>query len=162
MEYKCTMLVVKDMEKTKAFYTSVMGLEVMGDMGGVNVAFSGGLAAQTEDSWARFTGTEKSRFQYGGHNMELYFETADFDGFAAKVKTADVEIVSESVMPYGQKVLRLYDPDQHIVEVGEDLGAMVLRLAGEGLTREQISEKTFMPPEAVGQLLNGQQTRPKS
>ena len=154
MEYKCAMLVVKDMEKTKAFYTSLMGLEVISDLG-VNVGFTGGLAAQLEASWAEFTNTDPSLFQYGGHDMELYFETMDFDGFVTKAKDAGAEIVSESVMPYGQKVLRIYDPDKHIVEVGEDMGVMVRRMAGEGMTKAQISEKTFMPPEAIDQLMNG-------
>ena len=155
MEYKCTMLVVKDMEKTKAFYTSLLGLTVVGDMGGVNVAFSGGLAAQTEESWAQFTGTTQARFQYGGHDMELYFETADFDAFVAQAKTAGAEIVSESVMPYGQKVIRIYDPDKHIVEVGEEMGVMVRRLHSEGLTKEQISQRTYLPAEAVDHFMKG-------
>lgn len=154
MEYKCTMLVVKDMEKTKEFYTSLLGLAVVGDLG-VNVAFSGGLAAQTEESWAQFTGTPQSRFQYGGHVMELYFEEMDFEGFAAKARQAGVEIIGETVMPYGQKVLRIYDPDKHIVEIGEDMGVMVRRLYSEGLTKQQIAEKTFMPPEAIAHFLKG-------
>lgn len=148
MEFKGTMLVVKDIEKTKEFYTSLMGLAIIGDMG-VNVAFDGGIAAQTEDSWVQFTGSEKSQFKYGGHDVELYFEEMDFENFVTKAKAAGVDIVSETVMPYGQKVIRIYDPDKHIVEVGEDLGVMVRRLHSEGLTKEQISEKTFMPPEAI-------------
>lgn len=154
MEYKGTMLVVRDMEKTKTFYTSLLGLTIVGDLG-ANVAFSGGLAAQTEASWIQFTGTEPGRFQYGGHDMELYFEETDFDGFAGRARAAGVEIVSETVMPYGQKMLRFYDPDRHIVEVGEDMGVMVRRLHKEGLTKEQLSEKTFMPPQAIDHFLNG-------
>ena len=152
MEYKATMLVVKNMEKTKHFYTSLLGLEVLGDLG-ENVSFSGGLAAQTEDSWAQFTGSQRNQFQYGGHTVELYFEEKDFDAFLSKVQEEGVEIISNTVMPYGQKVLRLYDPDKHIVEVGEDMGVMVKRLHKEGLTEKQIAEKTFMPPEAVSDLL---------
>lgn len=153
MDYKGTMLVVKDIEKTKEFYTSLLGMTIVGDLG-ANVAFSGGLAAQTEASWVQFTGTEPGRFQYGGHDKELYFEETDFAGFAGRVKAAGVEIVSETIMPYGQKVLRIYDPDKHIVEIGEDMGVMVRRLHSEGLTKEQICEKTFMPPEAIDHLMN--------
>lgn len=152
MEYKGIMLVVKDIEKTKEFYTSLLGLTIVGDLG-VNVAFSGGLAAQTEASWMAFTGADQSQFRYGGHDKELYFEEKDFDGFASKVRDAGAEIVSETVMPYGQKVLRFYDPDKHIVEVGEDMGVMVRRLHSEGLTKEQIMERTFMPAEVVDQLM---------
>lgn len=154
MEFKSSMLIVKDLEKTKAFYTSLLGLTVLGEMGGANVAFSGGLAAQTESSWAAFTGSDPAVFRYGGHDMELYFEERDFDDFVKKVKAAGVEIVSETVMPYGQKVLRIYDPDKHIVEVGEDMGVMMRRLRSEGLSVEQIAQKTFMPLPAIEHLLN--------
>lgn len=153
MEYKGTMLVVKDIEKTKEFYTSLLGMTIVSDLG-VNVGFSGGFAAQLEDAWIQFIGAEKSQFKYGGHDVELYFEEKDFDAFASKVKAAGAEIVSENVMPYGQKVLRVYDPDKHIVEVGEEMGVMVRRLHSEGLTKEQISEKTYMPPEAIDHFMN--------
>lgn len=155
MKFKNTMLVVKDMEKTKAFYTSLLGLAILGEMGGVNVAFEGGLAAQTEASWSRFTHTAPERFQYGGHAMELYFETMEYDAFVEQATAAGVEIVSESIMPYGQKVIRIYDPDQHIVEVGEDMGVMVRRLHSEGLTKEQIVGHTFLPPEVVDHFMKG-------
>ena len=154
MEFKDTMLVVKDMAKTKEFYTSLMGLAIKGEMGGVNVSFEGGLAAQTEGSWAQFTNTPAERFRYGGHDVELYFETKEYDAFVTKAKTAGAEVVSESVMPYGQKVIRIYDPDKHIVEVGEDMGVMVRRMRDEGLTVEQIADKTFLPPPAIGHLMN--------
>ena len=154
MEFKDTMLVVKNMEKTKAFYTSVMGLAIRGEMGGVNVSFEGGLAAQTEASWAQFTNTAPEGFQYGGHDVELYFETKEYDAFVAKAKAAGAEVVSESVMPYGQKVIRIYDPDKHIVEVGEDMGVMVRRMRDEGLTVGQIAEKTFLPPPAIEHFMN--------
>ena len=148
------MLVVKDMAKTKEFYTSVLGLAIRGEMGGVNVSFEGGLAAQTEESWAQFTNTAPERFQYGGHDIELYFETKEYDAFVLKAKEAGAEIVSESVMPYGQKVIRIYDPDKHIVEVGEDMGVMVRRMRDEGLTLEQIAEKSFLPLPAVEHFMN--------
>lgn len=155
MEFKSTMLVVKDMKKTKAFYTGLMGMEILGEIGEANVVFTGGIAAQLEASWIEFTATAPDRFCYGGHDMELYFEETDFDGFVQKVKAFGAEIVSETVMPYGQKVLRIYDPDKHIVEVGEDMGVMVRRLHSEGLSKEQICQRTFMPPEAIDHFMNG-------
>lgn len=154
MEYKCSMLVVTDIEKTKAFYTSLMGLTIVGDLG-VNVVFSGGLVAQTAESWATFTGSDSGIFKYGGNDMELYFEEADFDGFRAKAIDAGAEVLSETVMPWGQKVLRFYDPDKHIVEVGEDMGVMIRRLHADGLTVEQLSERSSMLPEVIEQILKG-------
>lgn len=141
MKFKNTMLVVKDIDRTKQFYTSLIGLEVISDIG-ENVVFSGGLAAQTEKSWLLFTRTKENQIEYGTHNMELYFEEVNYFQFLRKVKKADVEIISEMEMPYGQRVLRIYDPDKHIVEIGEDMRVMVHRLYSEGFSKIEISEKT--------------------
>lgn len=148
MEYKNTMIVVKNIDRTKQFYTTVIGLNIISDTG-ENVVFSGGLAAQTEKSWLLFTHSDANIIKYGTHNMELYFEEKDYFKFLCEVKKSDVEIISEMEMPYGQRVLRIYDPDKHIVEIGEDMGIMVRRLYNEGLSKKNISEKTGLTLEMI-------------
>ena len=49
MNLKSTLLVVKDMDASKAFYAEVLGLSVEQDFG-ANVTLTGGLCLQTEDS----------------------------------------------------------------------------------------------------------------
>ena len=44
--------------------------------------------------------------------------------------------------PWGQQVVRFYDPDGHIVEIGEPLSALVKRLKTSGMNEQQISERT--------------------
>ena len=70
MKFKNPLVVVKDMEKSKAFYREVLGLRVVSDFG-ANVVLTGGLAMQTEESWREFTGKDIS---YGGNDGEVYFE----------------------------------------------------------------------------------------
>lgn len=153
MKFKGPMLVVKDMEKAKKFYTEVIGVRVIADLD-ENVTLTGGLSLQTESSWSTFTNCTSDFFTYHGNDAEMYFEEEDFNGFLEKIASLDVERVGEDMeMPWGQKVVRLYDPDKHIIEIGEDLKVMMKRLHATGLTVEQLSEKTFMSPKMVGRLL---------
>lgn len=62
MKFKGPMLVVKDMEKAKKFYTEVIGIRVIADLG-ENITLTGGLALQTENSWATFTNCETDFFR---------------------------------------------------------------------------------------------------
>lgn len=153
MKYKGTMLVVKDIETSITFYTKVLGVRVVSDLG-MNVTFTGGFSAQTEESWSEFTNCDPSFFKYQGNVVELYFEEEDFDGFISKLNSLGVSIIGEeATMPWGQKVIRFYDPDKHIIEVGEDLTVMIKRLHEEGLTVDQLAEKTFMKKGIIERML---------
>ncbi len=45
--------------------------------------------------------------------------------------------------------MRLYDPDDHIVEIGETMEAVVWRLYEQGHSIDSISEKSSMPSEFI-------------
>ena len=57
--------------------------------------------------------------------------------------------------PWGQRVIRIYDPDRHIVEVGESMKAVVLRLLAEGMSPEETATKTMHPLEFVQACMDG-------
>lgn len=153
MKFKGPMLVVKDIERAKRFYTEVIGVRVIADFG-ENATLTGGLALQTESSWSTFTDCTSDFFSYHGNDAEMYFEEEDFDGFLEKIAALEVERVGEDLeMPWGQKVIRLYDPDKHIVEIGEDMKVMMKRQHATGLSIQQLSEKTFMSPKMVERML---------
>ena len=50
---------------------------------------------------------------------------------------------------WGQRVIRFYDPDYHIIEVGEDMGMVVKRFIDSGMTEEQVAERMKVPLEYV-------------
>jgi hypothetical protein len=54
--------------------------------------------------------------------------------------------------PWGQRVVRVYDPDGHIVEVGEPIPVFVARFLGQGMSMEQAAERTSVPVEVVQQI----------
>ena len=41
----------------------------------------------------------------------------------------------------GAAVIRIYDPDKHIIEVGENTKAVCKRFLDSGMTPEQVSER---------------------
>jgi len=52
-------------------------------------------------------------------------------------------------MPWGQRIVRFYDPDFHIIEVGEAMDAVIKKMLKSGMTVEQVSEKSQYPIEYV-------------
>ena len=108
-----------DIEKSKKFYEELFGLKVITDFG-ENVILTEGLVLQQKNVWEDGIKREVS---FGGHDAELYFEESDMDGFLMKLKDSEqkVEFVDEQTPehPWGGRVVRIYDPDKHVIEVGE-------------------------------------------
>lgn len=154
MKYVCTLIAVRDMERSKRFYKDVLGLNVAADFG-ANVTLDGGVALQTMESWKEFIGGRDIALSH--HAGELYFEETDMDGFLAHLETLEISYVHKPLEhSWGQRVVRFYDPDGHVIEVGEDMVMVVRRFAGSGMTREQIARRMDVPQEYVQSCLNSQ------
>ena len=54
---------------------------------------------------------------------------------------------------WGQRVIRFYDPDGHIIEVGEKMDAVVRRFVRQGLSAEETAERMDVPLEYVQNCL---------
>lgn len=124
MRLKNFLLVVEDMERSKAFYKKFFGLDVITDFD-TNVILTGGLVLQQRNGWENLIGRETV---YGSHAAELYFETTDMAGFLSKIQNSDQKIcwlnpptgslmTDENNDPIIRRVVRLYDPDGHVIEV---------------------------------------------
>lgn len=78
----------------------------------------------------------------------------DFDEFAEKIKKLEIEYVHPvKEHGWGQRVVRFYDPDKHIVEVGENMQFVCKRFKAEGMTPGQIAKRMDVPTEYVNNLL---------
>ena len=147
MKLKNPMLVVKDIDKSVEFYKKVLGLRVVVDFG-ANKTLTGGLCLQTLDTYKDFIGTDEISF--GGNNFEVYFEEDDFDKFAEKLKTLDIDYVHPiKEHSWGQRVVRFYDPDKHIIEVGENLQSVCKRFLNSGMTAEEVAKRMDVPIKFV-------------
>lgn len=117
MKLKNVLIVVNDMEKSKAFYKDLFGLNVILDNDG-NVILTEGLVLQDASIWKRFI--EKDIIPRN-HAAELYFEEADIQGFVEKLENyrEPIQYVNRLMEhSWGQKVVRFYDPDGNLIEVG--------------------------------------------
>lgn len=118
MKLRNVLLVVKDLERSKQFYGQLFGLQPVLD-GDENVILTEGLVLQKETVWRDAIGED---VLYRNHAAELYFEERDLERFVKRTE-AYGEPVSFAqhltVFPHGQKMLRLYDPDGHLIEVRE-------------------------------------------
>lgn len=147
MKFKGPMLVVSDMERSVAFYKNVLGLHVVMDFG-ANKTLTGGLALQTQETYREFI--DGRAIAWGGHSFELYFEEANFDGFAEKLGKCAIEYVHPvKEHTWGQRVVRFYDPDHHIIEVGEAMQSVCARFLARGMTPEQAAERMDVPLKFV-------------
>lgn len=143
------LIVVQDMELSKKFYKDLLGLRVITDLG-ANVELTGGLSLQTLETWCVFIHKSNNDISFGGNCCELYFECDDFDGFIATLSDHQVEYVHlPQEHAWGQRVVRFYDPDKHVVEVGEDMTSVVARFVADGLDDEQLAKRMDVPMKFI-------------
>lgn len=149
MKYVDVLLAVSDIRRSRAFYEELFGLRVAEDYG-QNIRFENGFYLQ--ENFGALTGIPPREIQ-AGRDAELYFTEEDMDGFAAKVQAMGVEMVHPLLThPWGQRVLRIYDPDRHIIEIGEPLPYVAARFLREGKTVEETAAVTQLPRAAVERL----------
>ena len=147
MKFKNSLLVVSDMDKSVKFYKEVLGLHKIMDLG-ANVTLTGGVCLQTQETWTEFI--ENDSLFFGGNTSEIYFEEDDFDRFINKLKNLDINYVhSVKEHSWGQRVVRFYDPDGHIIEVGENIKTVCKRFLESGMTPEQTAERMDVPLKFV-------------
>ena len=117
MKLKNTLIVVKNIEKAKQFYYDLFGLEMIQDNDG-NMILTDGLVLQEERYWKEFL---KREIISQSNSSELYFEEADIEGFVEKLRRLypDIQFVNRLMMhSWGQRVVRFYDLDGNLIEVG--------------------------------------------
>ena len=151
MHYCSTLIAVRDMARSLEFYRTVLGLTVERDFG-ANKTLTGGIVLQTAETWKDFIAGRP--VAYGGNAGELYFEEDAFDDFAERLGGLDVDYVRPVLEhPGGQRVVRFYDSDCHIIEVGENIKSVCLRFIESGLTVEQTARRMDVPTEFVKKCL---------
>lgn len=124
MKLKNILLVVKDIEKSKQFYHDLFGLDMILDNDG-NMILTEGLVLQDEKIWKEFLGRDifpKS------NSCELYFEEKNIEKFVEKLEKLypSIQYVNHlTTHSWGQKVVRFYDLDGNLIEVGTPINRTV-------------------------------------
>jgi len=150
MKLEGTLLVVRDMDVSRRFYQDVLSRSIALDLG-VYVVFEGGFCLLTQGQWAEFLDNSSVPFSYGNNVCELSFEDDDIDSFMMHFQRfPDIKMLTPlKEYAWGQRSIRFYDPDGHIIEVGESMAVVVKRFLRSGLSIEETMQKTMFPREFV-------------
>jgi catechol 2,3-dioxygenase-like lactoylglutathione lyase family enzyme len=116
-----TIVFVKDVERSKRFYRDVIGLRVESEFDSI-VFFENRFTIHDGRALLETVFKRKpfGRSAGGRRNLEIYFETDDLAAAYKAVIEADAEVIHPiETQSWGQRVFRFYDPDRHLVEIGE-------------------------------------------
>ena len=117
MRLKNFLIVTKNIEKAKQFYHDLFGLQMLLDNDG-NMILTEGLVLQDEKIWRDFL---VRKILPKNNACELYFEEPEIEKFIEKLETLypDIKYVNKLMThSWGQKVVRFYDLDGNLIEVG--------------------------------------------
>lgn len=88
------------------------------------------------------------------NRFELYFETEDIENVCVALKASGTKFLHDIHEElWGQRTIRFYDPDNHLIEVGESMKQFVSRFYEQGMTVEEVSKRTFVPVEGIKHVL---------
>lgn len=117
MRLRNTLIVVNDIEASRKFYRDLFDLEMVLDSDG-NMILTQGLVLQDKKVWQEFLGKEVLP---KNNSFELYFEERNIEGFVERLERLypSIEYVNPLMThSWGQKVVRFYDLDGNLIEVG--------------------------------------------
>ncbi len=152
---KCQpVLFVKDAGVSTKFYTDLLGCTVVMDNGGANITFKEGFTVW--QVWegnviSQTIGVENITNSSSASRFELCFETDELDNVYKALKDNNVRFLHElNTELWGQRTIRFYDPDGHLIEVGEEMPIFLKRIyEEEGCDLEATAKRTFMPLDAL-------------
>ncbi|MDR0919489.1 MAG: glyoxalase/bleomycin resistance/dioxygenase family protein [Oscillospiraceae bacterium] len=151
MKHQGCLLAVRNIAVSKHFYENVLHQNVVMDIG-EHVTFEG-FSLQQE--YAKLVGLSDDSVKEQSHNFQLYFEVEDLDKVYSELKNIpDLQWVHKiKEYPWGQRDIRVYDPDRHIVEIAEDMSIVIKRFFAQGMTEEEVAKRSMFPIEIVKQLM---------
>lgn len=153
MQFKLALLAVNDIEISRRFYEEVFDQKVTLDLGR-NLTFDGGFAIQQDFDW--LCGLPKESMHSPFHNMELYFETDDLDAFLNHLSHfPDIRYLHPpKEHEWKQRVVRIYDPDSHLIEIGENMGSVAKRFLSAGYSIEETAALIQHPVSFVKEVID--------
>jgi catechol 2,3-dioxygenase-like lactoylglutathione lyase family enzyme len=147
VKFICALITVNDMERSRYFYEKVLEQKVKYDFG-ENITFHGDFAVHLRSHFKELI--DNKGIKDNANNCELYFEYDDLELVEKKLNHEGIKFVHGiREQSWRQRVMRFYDPDANIIEVGESLEHLSYRLHREGIEVENISKITNMPESFV-------------
>lgn len=155
----CTpVLFVKNAAKSREFYVNILGMNIAMSNGDLNFFFKEGFAiwqvSENNEIPIRL-GYEVITDRDAANRFELCFETEDIDSVFQQLKKNNVSFLHElNTEIWGQRTIRFFDPDNHLIEIGESMHVFLKRVYEEEKQDiEATSRRTFTPVEAIRYFL---------
>ena len=117
MKLKNILIVVENIEESRKFYHDLFGIDLVLDNDG-NMILTEGLVLQDAKIWKSFLDRD---IMPRSNSCELYFEEQNIESFAKKLERLypSIEYVNRLMThSWGQRVIRFYDLDGNLIEVG--------------------------------------------
>ncbi len=150
--YKSSVIFVENIEKSKRFYSDILRQEIEFDFG-ENVIYKSGFAI-----WKLKENhiiNQKLETLSQNNRLELYFEITDIEETQEHLEKNNINFFHKiQEEPWGQKTIRFFDPDNHLIEIGETLQTFIKRMYNSGMTIEQINVKSSVPAESIKKFIN--------
>ncbi len=152
MKFTGPLIAVNNIEVSKTFYQEVLHQQIVLDFG-ICVTFEGPFTIQ--EGFAELVGFDKNDMIQCSKNFELYFEEENLDDFVKHLKKRPEIKCVHDVKEYdwGQRVIRFYDPDMHMIEVGDSMESVIKSFLKQGLSIEETAKRTMHPIEFVRKCL---------
>ncbi len=155
IKFHSPVLLSKEIKKMKHFYHKILNQAIEFDLGNCIIFTCGLTIWKLQPDYPL---TKHLKYDYHGNgnkNLELCFETDEFEKVVEELKQVELNLIHDvNEEKWGQLTLRFFDPENNIVEIGETMPCFVRRMYKDGLSPEEISEKTSLPLEKIKEYLN--------
>ncbi|MBN1952227.1 MAG: VOC family protein [Bacteroidales bacterium] len=142
---------VEDIDRSRKFYLEYLAQVIEHDFG-ANILFKSHLSLwkiSPQHEIARVAGSTKK-----GNTLELCFETENIGESLQLIKASGAEFLHEvKTEPWGQQTFRFFDPDGHLIEIGESLATFIHRIFEETGSVRETAERTGVPEGTVRQFI---------
>ena len=153
IKFSSVVIFTKDLEKMTLFYKDILQQEIEIDFGNC-IGFKNGLSLwKLTNEYPIAQKLGRTYDNAGNNNLELCFETDDFEAVINKLSNYDFAYLHKSVEEtWGQQTVRFYDPENNLVEIGETIACFVKRFYRSGMTSMEISKRTSVPKDFVEKI----------
>lgn len=146
-------LFVSDIRKSLGFYCDLLGMKVKLDLG-KNVIFDNNIALWEVRPDHIVSSVYKKNTSLNSNTTELYFECSNIDEAELLLRKSDVRFLhTKHEEPWGQETIRFFDPDGHLIEIGETMPVFLEKFRAGGMSIDQISARTSVPREDILRML---------
>lgn len=147
MKFIASLVVVEDIKKSRLLYENVLNQIVKFDYG-ENISYESGIAIHEKKHF--LTLINNNPIIKKSNNFELYFEHDDLPRIVDKIKELQLEFIHEIIeQPWKQQVIRFYDFDKNLIEIGERMEHVAYRLFKQKFAIKEISTITYLDEATV-------------